>query len=117
MKAITYIRTIALAGLWLLQLPLATKIRGMTISMVSKDFEDQPFSQVETVEYTLTELDYGTIAGLADNKTIAGTDGAAALKAIGDLKRFSAEAPADKYVPAFLSTTSFPTSLLPTARL
>ena len=107
MKAITYIRTIALAGLAIAATACDENSWNDHLDGF-KDFEDQPFSQVETVEYTLTELDYGTIAGLADNKTIAGTDGAAALKAIGDLKRFSAEAPADKYVPAFLSTTSFP---------
>ena len=73
-----------------------------------EEFEDEPFTQVETVEYTLTNADYATIASLAANQALAGQDGAASLKAVGDLKRFSDAAPADKYVPAFLGSTGFP---------
>lgn len=73
-----------------------------------KEFEQQPITQVEAVEYTLPDNAYSTIASLADNKALAGDDGAAALAAVGTLKRFSAAAPASEYIPAWLSTTSFP---------
>lgn len=63
---------------------------------------------VRTIEYTLTDAEYATIAGLADNKTLAGEDGKAALAAVGTKKCFSADAPASKYVPAFLQSTNFP---------
>lgn len=69
---------------------------------------DAPMSNVETVEYTLTDAEYGTIAGLAANKALAGEEGADALAAVGKLKRFSEAAPASQYVPAFLNSTSFP---------
>ncbi|MDE6206433.1 MAG: choice-of-anchor J domain-containing protein [Muribaculaceae bacterium] len=69
---------------------------------------DAPITVVESVEFTLAEADYSTIAGLAANKELAGDDGAAALAAVGTLKCFSAEAPASVYVPAWLETTSFP---------
>ena len=70
--------------------------------------EDQPITEVKTVEYTLTDANYGSIAGLAANKTIAGEEGKDALAKVGSLKRFSKEAPASVYVPAFLSTSDFP---------
>ncbi len=72
------------------------------------DEMDQPTQQVQNVEYTLTKADYQTIAGLAENKALAGTEGEAALKAVGSLARFSSEAPASKYAPAFFSTSNFP---------
>lgn len=70
--------------------------------------DNPPVEEVKTVEYTLTDAEYATIAGLAANKTLAGTEGADALAKVGTLKRFSADAPASKYVPAFLESTSFP---------
>lgn len=73
-----------------------------------KDITDAPVTDVRTVEYTLTDANYASIASDADNKALAGTDGSAALAAVGSLKRFSAEAPASKYVPAFLASTNFP---------
>lgn len=73
-----------------------------------KELEDQPMEDVQTVEYTLTDANYGTIAGLADNKALAGEDGAAALAAVGSKKCFTPEAPAATYVPAFLASTNFP---------
>ena len=39
---------------------------------------------------------------------IAGENGAAALKEVGTLKRFSAEAPASTYAPALFSDSNFP---------
>ncbi len=69
---------------------------------------DEPKENVQTIEYTLTDANYATIAGLSANTALAGEEGAAALKAVGTLKRFSTDAPASKYVPAFLSDASFP---------
>lgn len=73
-----------------------------------EEIVDAPLTNVESVEYTLSAADYSTIAGLADNKALAGDDGADALAAVGKLRRFSADAPASEYVPAFLASTSFP---------
>lgn len=70
--------------------------------------EDQPKQDVQSVDYTLTDADYSAIASNATNVALAGEDGKAALAAVGSLKRFSAEAPASAYVPAFFSTTGFP---------
>lgn len=67
--------------------------------------EDQPKQDVQSVEYTLTDADYSAIASNATNAALAGEDGKAALAAVGSLKRFSADAPASTYVPAFLSST------------
>lgn len=73
-----------------------------------KDIANLPVEEVKTIDYTLSDAEYATIAGLAANKTLAGADGAAELAKVGTLKRFSAEAPASKYVPAFLESSSFP---------
>lgn len=72
------------------------------------DIVNAPVSDVRTVEYTLTDNNYEKIASNSTNKSLAGDEGKAALAAVGSLKRFSAEAPASKYVPAFLSSTDFP---------
>ena len=73
-----------------------------------KNVEEAPTTQVESVEYTLTDANYQSIATNAENQALAGEEGAAALKAVGNNKRFSPDAPASKYVPAFLNTTGFP---------
>jgi len=72
------------------------------------DFENQPITEVKSVEYTLTDANYGSIANLDANKALAGAEGKDALANVGSLKRFSKEAPASVYVPAFLSTSDFP---------
>ena len=36
--------------------------------------DNPPVEEVKTVEYTLTDAEYATIAGLAANKTLAGTE-------------------------------------------
>ena len=70
---------------------------------------DAPLANKQTVEYTLTDADYSTIASNSTNKSLAEAAGAAdALKAVGNLRSFSAEATAAEYVPAFLSSTNFP---------
>lgn len=72
------------------------------------DIVNAPVADVRTVEYTLTDNNYEKIASNSTNKSLAGDEGKAALAAIGTLKRFSADAPASKYVPAFLASTDFP---------
>lgn len=73
-----------------------------------EDIVDKPTTDVQTIEMTLADADYATIAGLAANKTLAGDEGKNALAAVGTLKRFSSEAPASKYVPAYLESSNFP---------
>lgn len=72
-------------------------------------FEDGGEPQdVQTISYTLTDADYATIASLSDNKALAGDANAKALKAVGTQHYFTQEIPAADYVPAFLSSSSFP---------
>ena len=71
--------------------------------------EEAPIANKQTVEYTLTDADYSTIASNSTNKSLAEAAGAAdALKAVGNAKSFSAQATAAEYVPAFLASTNFP---------
>lgn len=70
---------------------------------------DQPITVVKTIEYTLTDADYASIASDKSNKAFAETAGAAnALAAVGSQHCFSAEAQAKDYVPALLSMSTFP---------
>lgn len=70
---------------------------------------DQPITVVKTIEYTLTDADYASIASDKDNKAFAETAGASnALAAVGSQHCFSAEAQAKDYVPALLSMSTFP---------
>ncbi len=70
--------------------------------------ENSSVTDAQTADYTLTDADYKTIAGLAENTALAGEDGKAALQQVGSMRRFSQAAPASKYVPAFLGNSSFP---------
>lgn len=72
---------------------------------------DPAFTDVKTVDYTLTDANYSTISSLAANQAIAGAD-SLELRAVGQAKAFSEKAPASKYVPAFLETSDFPYYLL-----
>lgn len=63
---------------------------------------------VQTVEYTLTDDDYATLAGLSENKTLAGDELKDELANVGKLKRFTDAISAEKYMPAFLSSSGFP---------
>ena len=66
-------------------------------------------SKVETVNYTLTDADYSSIASNSTNKSIAEAAGESeALAAIGTNKSFASDAEARKYIPALLSSSSFP---------
>lgn len=107
MKAKTYLHA-------LLALSLACAATACDENAWNKELDgwdeknDQPVQQVQTIEYTLTNNDYSIIAGLSANVAIAGENGAAALKEVGTLKRFSAEAPASTYAPALFSDSNFP---------
>lgn len=72
-----------------------------------KGFEVPEITDVQTVEYTLTEADYAAIASNSTNKKLA-ADNPSALSAVGTKFCFSEQIPAKDYVPAFFASTSFP---------
>lgn len=62
-------------------------------------------TEVKTIEYTLTDADYGTIASNSTNKEIAEKAGdAQALSALSGNKYFTEKITADIYAPAFLAS-------------
>lgn len=65
-------------------------------------------TDVQTVEYTLTADDYKSIASNKTNQALAGDNLAAALAAVGTSGKFSRDITPEEYLPAFLSSTSFP---------
>lgn len=66
-------------------------------------------TDVQTINYTLTDADYEAIAKLAANKALATTDEESkALAAVGTNHCFSEAAPASKYMPAWFASTSSP---------
>lgn len=71
------------------------------------DFEVPSKDPAETVEYTLTAVDYKTLAGLAENKKLAGDD-ADLLAAVGTQGYFTNVITPQKYLPAFLAAENFP---------
>lgn len=73
-----------------------------------EELNDQPITDKQTIEYTLTDADYSLVASNSTNKALAGDEGAKALAAVGTAKQFSADAKASEYIPAFLASTSFP---------
>lgn len=70
-------------------------------------FEVPGITDVKTVEYTMTDADYASVASNSTNKGLAGEANAAALKAVGTKFCFSEQIPARDYVPAFLASTAF----------
>lgn len=62
---------------------------------------------VQTVEYTLTDDDYATLAGLSANKALAGDELKDELANVGKLHRFTDAISAEKYMPAFLASSDF----------
>lgn len=73
-----------------------------------KGFEVPEPTQVETIEYTMTEADYAAIASNSTNRSLAGEAGVADnLKAVGTKLCFSDIIPARDYVPAWLGSSSF----------
>jgi|GEM_PF-1162497 hypothetical protein len=73
-------------------------------------FEEPPvYSKTETIDYTLTAADYSSIANNSTNKAMAEEAGEAdALKAVGANGCFASAEQARKYIPAFISGSSFP---------
>ncbi|MDE5687734.1 MAG: hypothetical protein K2I18_03800 [Paramuribaculum sp.] len=70
-------------------------------------FEVPGITDVKTVEYTMTNADYASVASNSTNKSLAGDANAAALKAVGTKFCFSEQISARDYVPAFLGSSSF----------
>lgn len=65
-------------------------------------------TQVETLEYTLTDADYKTIATNSTNKSMAEAAGVAdELSKLTSNKYFSGEITASKYLPAFLAANYY----------
>ncbi len=71
-------------------------------------FEKPGITDVQTIEYTLTDDDYALIAVNKTNKELAGDALASQLRAVGTQCYFTPEISARDYVPAFLSDPSFP---------
>ena len=62
----------------------------------------------QSIEYTLTEADYATLAANKENVTLAGKEFANELKTVGTKFFFTENITAKKYVPALLSDPNFP---------
>lgn len=73
-------------------------------------FEEPPVSSnVSNIEYVLTAADYKTIAGLSANKAMAEAAGLSKeLETVGNNGYFTDKITAQKYLPAFFSSSSFP---------
>lgn len=73
-------------------------------------FKEPPvYDKTATVDYTLTAADYKSISSNSTNKSLAAADSEEdALAAIGNNGYFSSAAEARKYIPAFISNSSFP---------
>lgn len=74
-----------------------------------KGFEEGVnYDIVTSIEYTLTDADYAAIASNATNIALAAADDAAKeLQAVGTQHSFNSKITAQKYLPAFLGSTSF----------
>lgn len=71
-------------------------------------FEAPEITDVQTIEYTMTAANYATLASNSTNVALAGTENAAALKAVGTQGYFTDVITPAKYAPAFLNDASFP---------
>lgn len=73
-------------------------------------WEEPTITEVKSVDYTLTDADYKTLAGLSDNKTLMAQieDGTKALSLVGTNLAFNDVATAERCAPAFLASSSFP---------
>ncbi len=73
-------------------------------------FEEPPVSSnIANIEYTLTAADYKTLAGLSANVALAEADGLSSeLSAVGTNGYFTDKITAQKYLPAFFASSSFP---------
>lgn len=73
--------------------------------------QENTITDVQTIDYTLSEDDYSAIANNKTNKDIAaaqGEDAVAALSAIGKNKYFGSADEAAAYIPAFIAS-AYPT--------
>ena len=71
--------------------------------------ENTPITDVQTIEYTLTDADYSNLAANTTNIAIAKeADLSNELKAVGTQRYFTDQITARQYVPAFLSDPDFP---------
>ncbi len=73
-------------------------------------FDDDPaITDVQSIEYTLTDADYGYIASNSANRATAEAAGLSdALKAVGTQHYFTSEITAKDYIPAYLGDAKFP---------
>lgn len=71
-------------------------------------FEEPRPSDVQKIDYTLTANDYKTLADNSQNKSLAGTDNAKALSAVGTQCYFTGVITAEQYIPALLNDPKFP---------
>lgn len=65
------------------------------------------YTQVKSMDYTLTAADYKTLADNSTNKALAIGDTVSALKSVGTLAYFNQMVSPDKYVPALLRDEKF----------
>ena len=70
-------------------------------------FETPDKTDVQTINYTLTDYDYKTLAANATNIALAGDANAAALAAVGTQGYFTDVITAEEYIPALLSDPKF----------
>lgn len=71
--------------------------------------ENTPITDVQTIEYTLSDADYANLAANSTNVALAKeADLSSDLKAVGTQHYFTDKITAREYVPAFLSDPDFP---------
>ena len=70
-------------------------------------FEVPVQTETQTIDYTMTSVDYNTLAGLSTAKAYAG-DKQNELKAVGSQGYFTDVITAEEYIPFFLSQERFP---------
>lgn len=70
-------------------------------------FEVPVQNNTQSIDYTMTSVDYATLAGLSTAKTYAG-DNASDLKAVGSQGYFTDVITAEDYIPFFLGQERFP---------
>lgn len=69
-----------------------------------KDKENEPLTEVQTIEYTMTDADYASVSSDKTNQALASEDLANALANVGKQKCFSEQIPAEDYAPALLAS-------------
>lgn len=69
-----------------------------------EDQDDEPVTEVQTIEYTMTDADYSSVSNNATNVALAGDALKAALQNVGKQKCFSEQISAEDYAPALLAS-------------